>query len=337
MATIKDIARIAGVSCTTVSNVIHGRSQRVSAETIALINDTIKTLGYVPNMTARSLVSRSSKVIGAINHSVLIKDQNFMEDPFHSAFIGSIESTLREHGYYLMLRTAETPEELRTFLQNWNVDGLFLTGIFNDSFFDTLSELSIPIVLIDSYVRHPNMCNVGLDDFSGSFIATKHLLERGHKHIAFTSPPIREEGVIHQRLLGYKKALEEADIPFRSSYVFEEEMTINECLHLGQKIASHPDITAIFSTADIMAAGIMAGIRQAGKKIPDDISIVGFDDIDISRLTSPPLTTIHQDTKLKGKLAVDFMLDMLERKSVRNREISLPIRLIERESVKTIL
>lgn len=337
MATIKDIARITGVSCTTVSNVIHGRSERVSAETITLINDTIKELGYVPNMSARSLVSRSSKVIGLINHSILMKDHNFMEDPFHSTFIGSIEATLRENGYYLMLRTAETPEELLSFLRNWNVDGLFFTGIFKDNFFDVLSTLSIPIVLVDSYVQHQNMCNVGLEDFNGSYIATKYLIERGHKNIAFTSPQIRADGVLYQRLLGYKKALSEADIEFDPSLIFEQSMDVESCLSLGRKLALIPRITAVFSTADIMAAGIMAGIRQAGKRIPDDISIVGFDDIDISKITYPPLTTIHQDAKLKGKLAVDYMLDMLEHKSVRNREISLPIHLIERESVKTII
>lgn len=336
MATIKDIARVTGVSCTTVSNVIHGRTGRVSADTIALINKAIKELEYVPNMSARSLVSRSSKVIGLINHSILVKEHTFMEDPFHSTFIGSIEAMLRTNGYYLMLRTAETPEELLNFLRNWNVDGLFLTGIFKDDFFDVLSTLSIPIVLVDSYIHHHNMCNVGLEDFNGSYIATKYLIEHGHKNIAFTAPKIREHGVLYQRLLGYKKALSEADIAFDPSLIFEENMDVESCISLGKKISQIPQITAIASTADIMAAGIMAGIRQAGKDIPDDISIIGFDDMDISKITSPPLTTIHQDAKLKGKLAVDYMLDMLEHKNMKYREISLPIRLIERDSVRSI-
>ena len=135
MVTIRDIAQATGVSATTVSNVIHGRTNRVSAETIELINDTIKRLGYVPNMSARALVSSSSKVIGFVNHVVTRENANVMEDPFHSTAIGAIESALRENGYYLMLRTVETEEELTTFLQNWNIDGLFFTGIFKDKFF----------------------------------------------------------------------------------------------------------------------------------------------------------------------------------------------------------
>ena len=106
MTTIKDIAKITGVSCTTVSNVIHGRAGRVSAETIEKIEKAIGELGYVPNMSARSLVSSSSKVIGMINH--IVTPSNIMEDPFQSYFTGAIEQTLRENGYYLMLRTVKT-------------------------------------------------------------------------------------------------------------------------------------------------------------------------------------------------------------------------------------
>lgn len=336
MATIKDIAQIVGVSNTTVSNVINGKAGRVSAETIERINNTIKELGYVPNMSARSLVSNNSKVIGIINHLVTNKDSNFMEDPFHSAFIGSIEATLRENGYYLMLRTVETSDDLMTFLRNWNVDGLFFTGIFKDNFFDVLTTLKIPIVLIDSYVKHPNMCNVGLEDFNGSFMATNYLIAHGHQKIAFVSPAIKKDGVLHQRLLGYKKALKEAGIPFREKLVLEQPMNIDSCMALGHSLSKSKDITALFATADIMAAGIMAGLQQAGKQVPKDFSIIGFDDISISRITSPPLTTIHQDANLKGKLAANFMLDKLDGRNMNSNEIILPTRLIERGSVASI-
>lgn len=336
MATIKDIAQIVGVSCTTVSNVINGKSGRVSAETISRINDTIKELGYVPNMSARSLVSNNSKVIGVINHLVSSKDGNFMEDPFHSTFIGAIEATLRENGYYLMLRTVETSDDLLAFLRNWNVDGLFFTGIFKDSFFDVLTTLIIPIVLIDSYVRHPNMCNVGLEDYKGSYMATKYLIEHGHKQIAFISPAIKKDGVLHQRLLGYKKALDEAAIPFQDSLVLEQKMDIDSCISLGKSLCKRNDITAIFTTADIMAVGIMAGIHQGGKRIPEDYSVMGFDDLPISRITTPPLTTIHQDANLKGKLAANFMLDKLEGRKMHENEIILPTRIVERSSVTRI-
>lgn len=336
MVTIRDIAQATGVSATTVSNVIHGRAGRVSAETIQNINNAIERLGYVPNMSARSLVSSSSKVIGFVNHVVTRSNTNFMEDPFHSAAIGAIESTLRENGYYLMLRTVETAEELVTFLQNWNVDGLFFTGIFKDKFFDSVAGLHIPVVLIDSYVRMPQFCNVGLEDFTGSYNATRHLIEKGHRHIGFASPNIKDGGVLQERFLGYKAALAEASIPFDKSIIFQQEMDLDSCKIVSDEIVKHPELTGLVVSADIMAAGIMTGLRSHGLRIPDDISIVGFDDISIARLVTPPLTTIRQDMNLKGRLAVDFMLQKLSGKPLESTEVILPTKLIERDSVKAL-
>ena len=336
MTTIKDIAKIAGVTCTTVSNVIHGKAGRVSAQTMEKIEKTIEESGYVPNMSARSLVSNSSRVIGMINHIISKNDSNFMEDPFQSSFTGAIEQTLRENGYYLMLRTVETPEELLTFLRNWNVDGLFFTGIFKDRFFDVLSQLTIPIVFIDSYVQHPNFCNVGLEDFKGSYTATKYLISHGHRRIAFASPGIRDGGVLQERFYGYKAALTEASIPFDKQLIFEHEMDIASCIKLSNELITIPGVTGLVVTADVMAAGIMSGLRKSGVNVPKDISVVGFDDISLCSMITPALTTIHQDINLKGKLAVDFMVQKLEGKAPDKTEIILPTRLVERESVRTI-
>jgi LacI family transcriptional regulator len=337
MVTIRDIAQATGVSATTVSNVIHGRSHRVSADTIQSINDTIKRLGYVPNMSARSLVSNSSKVIGFINHVVTRQNANFMEDPFHSTAIGLIERILSENGYYLMLRTVKTAEELVAFMQNWNVDGLFFTGIFKDTFFDAVAGLTIPVVLIDSYVRPAHICNVGLEDYEGSYQATCHVIEMGHRHIGFASPHIQGEGVLRERFLGYQAALAKYQIPLRPEYLFWQEMDLASCQAASDEIIRHPDITALIVTADIMAAGIMTGLRSHNKRIPEDISIVGFDDINIAQLVSPPLTTIRQDMAQKAHLAVDYMLEQLGGKKPKDNNVTLPIELIRRQSVKSLL
>lgn len=336
MATIKDIAKEAGVSYTTVSNVIHGRTDHVSPQTIETINQIIDRSGYVPNMSARSLVNNSSKVVGFINHLVPGTDGGFVADPFHSAFIGSMEEVLRENGYYLMLRTVKDSDDLLKFLYNWNLDGLFFTGLFQDSFFKTLTEINVPIVLIDSYIKHKNIQNVGLEDYRGGYMATKYLLEKGHREIVFASPHIQPGGVVETRLNGYRKALSEYNLPFRPDYVYEQEFAVSSGISLGHKLAERKGITAIFATADILAAGIMAGLHECGKRIPEDISVVGFDDINICRLTSPTLTTIHQDPAEKGRVAVDFMMKRLQNKPISKNEVILPVRLVERESVKTI-
>lgn len=337
MVTIKDLASYTGVSCTTISNVIHGRSKRVSPETVERVNAAIKELGYTPNMSARSLVSKSSRVVAFINHVIIRDDTNVTEDPFHSATIGVIERMLRQNGYYLMLRTISTSDELIHFLQNWSIDGLFCTGAFHDTFFSALSSYKIPTVLIDSYVHQKPLYNIGLEDFKGSYMATTHLIKNGHRRIGFASPPFSDGGVLWERYLGYKAALTEHGIPFDSDITFEYEMdNIATCQDAADDIAAHPDITALVVTADLMAAGIMAGLRKHNIRVPEDISIVGFDDIDLAQTVYPPLTTIHQDMTLKAQTASDMMLQLLSGCKPERRNVILPVSLVERESVQCI-
>lgn len=338
MVTIDDIARIAGVSNTTVSNVIHGKTKRVSEKTIEKIQGIIEELGYVPNMSARALASSSSKVVALINHLDPQKSGNFLEDPFHSAFIGAVEQTLRESGYYLMIRTIINCDDLKAFLRNWNVDGLFLTGVFQEEdIYETLSSLQTPVVLIDSYLDdYKRMINIGLQDYEGAYLATKHLLDNNHRKIAFACPPIRTGGVVGKRLEGYKQALLEHGVPYDPALVFEREFSIQGTTALGKMIAERSDITAVFATADVMAAGIMSGIQQNGKRVPDDVSIVGFDDINWCRMTYPMLTSVHQDANMKGEIAADYMMKLLDGESVAQKEIILPVSLSKRDSVRKL-
>lgn len=333
MATMKDIAQRLGVSCTTVSNVLHGNTKRVSPETVNKINQLIQELGYVPNMSARSLVSNSSKVIAFVNHVVVDENTNFLEDPFSSTFFGILEKTLRENGYFLMVRTVSTSEDLISFLQNWNIDGLFFIGVFKDSFFEVVNNLNIPTVLIDSYVHDNHICNVGLEDYQGSYHATKYLLDRGHKKIAFASPAIKPGGVLQERFHGYQAALLDAKISVLDDLIFVQEMDYASCNKIAKNLKNRPEITAVVTTADIMAANINACLRNYGVRVPEDVSIIGFDDLPICRLTTPPLTTIHQDMNAKGKEAVKCMLSLLRGKPLDKTEITLSTTLIERESV----
>lgn len=337
MVTLKDIADITGVSTTTISNVIHGHSNRVSEETIKKVNNAIRELGYVPNMSARSLASKNSCVVAFINHVITKNKGNMLEDPFHSTAVGAIERILTDNGYYLMLRTVRTTEELLSFLHNWNVDGLFLTGIFYDDFFDALSSCKIPVVLLDSYVRHPEICNVGLEDFQGTYLSTMHLIHKGHRRIGFATPRIRDGGVLQERFLGYKSALADAGISFDESIIFEYEMDTEEsCREASDAIAAHPSLTGLVASADKLAVGIMSGLRHHGIRVPEDLSIVGFDDLPICSLVTPPLTSVHQDMQKKAEVAANFMLELLNGNTPSVTNIILPVSLTERESVRDL-
>ena len=336
MATLKDIAKEANVSVTTVANVIHGNHKRVAKETVDRIKMIIEKNDYVPSMTARSLVNKQSKIIGVMNHVVPEKSGNFISDPFHSLVIDGIEKKLREKGYYLMVRTVFSEEELFSMLRNWNIDGLILIGLFEDEFFEKLLDASIPFILIDSYIDKHKVLNIGLDDCNGGYMATKYLIDKGHRNIIFASPIIKHNGVVEERFKGYKLALKEANIPFENKNVYQQEITITEGIELGHILSYRTDVTAIFATADILAAGIISGLNENGKRVPEDFSVIGFDDIYISSITTPRLTTMHQDVQEKGKIAAEALISIIEGASINNNNIVLPVTLVERHSVKEI-
>ena len=336
MVTLKDIAAEAGVSITTVSNVVHNRKSRVSPETVKKIWEIIEREHYVPSMSARSLANDHSSIIGVITHLTPQNTGSTMSDPFLSAFVDSIEKRTREEGYYLMVRSVEDAAELDALCRSWRLSGLILTGMFQDAFFDATKNLGIPYVLIDSYVDHPDVCSVGLEDDRGGYIATRHLLERGHERIAFASPAIRPGGVIEKRLQGYRQALAEFGLPFDPALIFTQEITVEEGKKLGHRLSERKDITAVFASADILAAGIMAGLSERGVRVPRDKSIVGFDDNYLAQLTIPGLTTVHQDADRKGMLATSMIMKQLQHEALPEKTVVLPVRLVERGSVRNL-
>lgn len=335
MVTIKDVARAVGVSTTTVSNVIHGNVGRVSPEMVDKIQSAIARLKYTPNMSARALVNNASRIIGVINHLVPLESGGFFQDPFHGALLAGVEQTLRERGYYLMVRTIDNVPELLSLLNNWNLDGLILTGIFPTDFYESLMAHKTPILLIDSYINDDRLLQVRLEDEQGGYIGARHLLENGHRDILFCGPPILEEGVLARRFKGYQRALEEFGLAVDMKNVYQREIGIEQGTALGRELAARQGYTAIFATADILAAGLISGLSEAGRKVPEDISVVGFDDLNIARLTSPQLTTVHQDVVEKGVIAARMLIDALQGESdAMARSIVMPVRLVSRQSVR---
>ncbi|MBR2664092.1 MAG: substrate-binding domain-containing protein, partial [Clostridia bacterium] len=183
---------------------------------------------------------------------------------------------------------------------------------------------------------YPDVCSIGLEDEKGGYIATRHLLEMGHQKIAFASPSIRPGGVIEKRLQGYRQALAEFGLPFDPKLIFTQEITVEEGKRLGHVLSERTEITGIFASADILAAGVMAGLSEKGVLVPRDKSIVGFDDNFLAQLTVPGLTTIHQDAEQKGILATDMIMRQLQHAPIEQKNVILPVRLVERGSVRRL-
>lgn len=344
MATIKDIAKQAGVSFTTVSNVIHGNTKKVSPATIDKINHIMKEMNYIPNMGARMLVGSSSKIIGVVCNFLPDEEMASLHDPFISEILGEIEKELRTNGYYMMLYASKSTKDIAHLIATWNVDGVILVGLGTEACREIRKQIRIPAIYTDCYFAASEHCiNVGTADEEGGYLAVKYLISHGHKKIGYVDDGENQHAEPYQgagawRIAGYKRAMQEAGLPCPDSHVLACTRDIEKQKQLLERLYQRlSEFTALIFNSDYYAIQAMDYLRHKGVQIPEDVSVVGFDDIVMARYAYPRLTTIRQEIGEKGKLAVKQMIMLLESGTVEESNISLPVRLIERESVKTIV
>lgn len=337
--TIRDVAEKANVSIAAVSYVINGVEGKVSEEKINLIKDAVKELNFIPNMSAASLVNRKSKLIGVIIPQTEDYHQAVLENPFYSEIVSGIEARARECGYHMILSGVDKGKTYFNMTTERNLDGAIIMGVYREEFYEDLKKVKIPIVLIDSYINDTYFYKIGVDDEEGGYKATKYLMDKGHKNIALITGTIREDGVVEKRFLGYKKALKEGNLFYKPSYVIEDSVSYECGLQAGKDLVfKYPEVTAVFTTADIIAFGVIQGVIESGKKVPEDISVMGFDDISFSRMFIPPLTTVKQEISEKGSKAVDILVDVLNGKAdVSPEDMILPVKIVERKTVKSLI
>lgn len=337
MITIKEMADMLGISSTTVSNVINGKTSEVSKKTEEKVRKLIRDFEYIPNMTARNLAQNQSKIIGIALKGGKDKYENMLKDPFMSEVIGAVEKSVRLKGYYMMLYISDDINNILRYVSTWNVDGLVLLGMQNDDCLKIKRKYKKPIVLIDCYLMQSiaSHVNIGLEDMKGGYKITKYLIECGHRRVAFISDNCH--GVDYKRFMGYRQALEEEGIAYR-----EEDfilLRVGEAEFSGslQEVYTlSSEYTAFVCASDYYAATVMNYLLERGKKVPEDISVTGFDDNIYSKIVRPRLTTVHQSPSSKGEIAVEKLMDMLEGKDIDEREVIMPVRLEIRESVKNL-
>ena len=323
--TLKDIAEKAGVSMMTVSNVINGKTSRVSARTAARVNAIIEESGYVPNLSARSLTNKKTNIIGIIITWHEQSDElNFLENPYISSMIGTIERELRSQGYYILVRSVFSLSDLSVLLKNWSVDGIiFLYPNCEPYLEEFLPVAPCPVAVFDSSISSPDLINICTDDRKGMYLATKYIINSGHQQIAF----IGDCGtgvVITRRFEGYRQALEESGIPFRPELVYPYPPSYEGGIEAGKALASSRNrATAAVTTADICAIGLMEGARLGGCRIPIDLSIMGYDNLSLCQYTYPKLSSVSQNVTEKASTAVKLLLE-----KIRTGKLSGPAKVI---------
>lgn len=325
--TIKDIAKKAGVSITTVSRIINNKGESFSEETLKKVRDIIDELGYTPNALARGLITKKSGSIGLI-----IPD---ITNPFYPDLARGIEDAASELGYNLILCNSDNNlEKERNYisvLKDKYIDGIILTTSKFLNLNDVkLSLGNIPLVILDECVEENDMFGVFVDNVQGGYDAGKYLLELGHRKIACITGPLDTKSAI-DRLEGFKKALEESGMELNPELLIEGDYKI-EGGAKAAKLLEGKDYTAIFALNDLMAYGVYNTIKASGRRIPEDVSIIGFDDISISKIVEPPLTTIKQPSYKMGVTAAKTLIKLINGANFNNRVILYKPHLVKRGS-----
>jgi LacI family transcriptional regulator len=334
MATIRELARHCGVSVATVSRVFN-TPEVVSQETRQRILDGARQIGYQPNESARTLATKKSHLVG------LVWDTDHRRPgwrhPFLQEILVALKTALSGHGLHLLMLAAEDstgPDAARRYLRaahRHNLDGLVIIDNGDrDPAVLALAGADVPCVALDLRVAGPRSTYVTSDNPGGAALAARHLIERGHHRIATITGPQRTwPGA--ERLAGFRAALAGAGLALPEAYVVEADFYLDGGQAAMRRLLALPEPpTAVFVAGDEMAIGAMRAVTAAGLRIPDDVAIVGFDDIDVAALVPPGLTTIAQDKAGFGTAAAEALIAMLRDTDAPCEPTRLPTTLIVR-------
>ncbi|MDX8467772.1 substrate-binding domain-containing protein [Mesorhizobium sp. VK23B] len=327
MTTIADVARYAGVSVATVSHVMN-RTRHVEPETAERVRAAITALRYSPNSLARSLRRGETKTIG-----LLLPDNS---NPFFASVARQIEDAGFVAGYTVILcnsdGSAEKEERYLSVLMAKQIDGLIFAGSSDHARVFASLSTAVPAVLLDREIHSVHVDSVLVDHDHGGYLAGRYLVGLGHKRIGVIGGP-RDSSSSPARLRGFTRALEEAGLALSPSSVVDSDYHFaGGRLAMERLMEQAPEITAVFACNDLMAMGAITALRSRGLRVPDDMSLVGFDDIPYAVTTWPPLTTIAQPVEKIGTRAVSLLLERVgEPTAPSRREVLAPV-LVERES-----
>lgn len=335
---IRDIARLAGVGVSTVSRVINDHPD-VKDETREKILKIIKESNYIPNNSARILKKNNTNNIGVLVKGVF--------NPFFAEMINIIGNRINEAGYTMILQqndyaTEDDVDNLIAFVKEKRLQGIIcLGGNFLNINDESFQFLDIPVVLTSvntlSKESKSKFSSIGIDNVLAAKASIQYLIDKGHRNIGILLGEKNDVGISGLRLEGYKKSLEENNIPYSEENVFIGDYDYSGAYRVTKEIINNrKDITAIFSISDIMAVGAAKSVIDQGLQVGEDISIMGFDGMDISKYYNPGITTVKQPKKNMANNSIDLLLALLAKKE-DHKHIIFETKIIERESCKEVV
>lgn len=353
MIRLQDIADMAGVSRTTVSNVLHGKTKKVSQETVDKIKKILEENEYQPNIGSMMLTGQGSKIIGFVLGYDHVHGYPSTMDSFIGELLAAVQSQAEKMGYYVMIIGGSTEKNVVEIASRWNVDGLIFIGYSEGRYRELRRKLNKKAVLVDTYTlqKEYDFQNVGIDDYDGGYQMGAYLLEMGHSGALFVAEETKvlANESIHKlrsdkafpglcnekRWQGFKDAMESRGgfCSIRRFIVVPQDYQARKRQY-EQMIPHILKAGAVGFGADYNAIEMINFLHDRGIKVPDEVSIVGFDDCIYAEYVRPRLTTIHQDVEEKGIMAFDRLRRMIEGESLPEMYVYSPVKLVVRDSVK---
>ena len=345
---VRDVAREAGVSPATVSYILNDTpGLSFTPETRQRVLAAAEKLHYVANQAAKTLGSGraegivQSKLIGVVIPQTENKRKEshiMFGNPFYGTFLSAVELEARRAGYQLILSGTNPGQSYIDIAKSRTLDGVIILGAYPSDDEAEYKKYKIPAVLVDCYGSGDSFFySVRTDDRLGGYLATKYLIEQGHHRIAIVTGELKAHGVNSERYQGYLDALCEAGLTPAHDDVFEGLVGYDHGLEVAEELArTRRDITALFALADITAIGLINGLRAAGLRVPEDVSVIGFDDVEYAKMCYPGLTTMRQNIMEKGRQAARLMIEAVQDHSLPREERIIPMELIERGTVKRV-
>ncbi len=320
--TIRDVAKKANVSVSTVSRVINQKGY-VHEDTKIIVEKTIEELGFIPNQLARSLTSRSSKIIGVIVPHI--------GPSFYGELLEGIESQASAYGYKIMFcNTQDDPDrelEYLKFFEQYNIEGLIIAANFSNK--DKLAELKIPVVTVD-HILDENIPSITSDNVKGGALAAKKLIEMEAKNIlVFRGPSFLLTTM--ERTIGFLNELKPTKI---YADIFDFDLVSPDIKLIEEIIKNNPHVDGIFTFSDTLAIATLNILQKIGKKVPEDVALIGYDDTPYSKWSTPSISTIHQSVNFMGKQSFINLTRLIRGVELESLHEIIDVKLIERQSTK---
>ena len=325
---ICDIAEELGLSTATVSNVIHGKTNKVSDETVQRVTALLEERQYIPSMAGVLLARNSSKIIGVFVNYHEKYEGHTLDDFFIASSLNFLSTEIEASGQFMMVKKAKCAEEIIRFSSMWNMEGIVVIGFCDQDYMYLRNHMRIPFAVYDGYCEHPErLLNITIDNFSGGYQMGCHFRALGHQTALCISD--NDTCVDMERFCGFSEGFAPGKAELLLIPMQKEQRQSFYKTHLEQ----FQQVSAVFAVSDYYAIDLMHFLIEQGFSVPEDISVAGFDDTPMCEMVTPTLTTIKQDGALRAKIAVRKLQELREGKEICT-EAKLPVSLVVRSSTK---